>query len=337
MSSHPVVRFATPGDTPRVVAMLRKSLGPGMSEELWRWKHLESPFGPSPVLVAEAGTELVAVRAFMRWEWTSDGLTVPAVRAVDTATHPDWRRRGLFADLTERLVEHCTEEGVHFVFNTPNQFSRPGYLKLGWSRVVKIPLRVRPKLGRMLLRAVQPARGPSGEEPYAPGVFHPVGELLARPGIEPLLVDRTRNDGRYRTPRTLEYLTWRYRDAPSRAYRASWTFRGDGGAAVIFHTRLRKRLRVVMISEVLATNRGSARRDGARLLRDVVNRSGADAALAVGGGGSLASQALAAAGFLPIPGAGPQLTARPLAWSGDGPDPRSWRSWSCSLGDLEVF
>ena len=38
--------------------------------------------------------QLVALRAFMRWTWRSGGRDVTAVRAVDTATHPDWRGQG---------------------------------------------------------------------------------------------------------------------------------------------------------------------------------------------------------------------------------------------------
>ncbi len=34
-------------------------------------------------------------------------------------------------------------DGVDVVFNTPNDQSRPGYLKMGWSEVGRVPVAVR--------------------------------------------------------------------------------------------------------------------------------------------------------------------------------------------------
>ena len=67
------------------------------------------------------------------------GSTLHAVRAVDTATHPDHQGRGLFTALTMHALEACRAEGVAFVFNTPNAQSRPGYLKMGWREVGRPP------------------------------------------------------------------------------------------------------------------------------------------------------------------------------------------------------
>ena len=71
------------------------------------------------------------------------GRVYRAGRAVDTATHPDWRRRGFFEHMTTALTERLTAEGFDLTFNTPNQFSLPGYLKMGWAEVGRLPLRVK--------------------------------------------------------------------------------------------------------------------------------------------------------------------------------------------------
>ncbi len=144
------------------------------SREFWRWKHDRNPFGASPVLVAEAEGRIVGLRAFMRWQWQSGGNTVPAVRAVDTVTHPDWRGRGIFTRLTLRLVEEMQEEGVAFVFNTPNARSRPGYLKMGWQDVGRVSLWVRPLRPWRCLRALV---GRAGERP-ARVLSSPPGQLV---------------------------------------------------------------------------------------------------------------------------------------------------------------
>ena len=140
------IRQATGEDLPEIVSLLKRSLGESRiqkSEEAWNWKHVQNPFGKSRVHLAFEGETLVGVRAFMQWKWQLAGKEYRVLRAVDTATHPEFRGRGIFRKLTEGLIEKATEEGFDFIFNTPNEKSMPGYLKMGWKKCYKIPVRVR--------------------------------------------------------------------------------------------------------------------------------------------------------------------------------------------------
>jgi len=97
------VREATPDDIPAIVSLLKVSLGESLmpkSEAFWRWKHVDNPFGKSPVLLACKGDMLIGVRAFMRWEWKRESIIYKSVRAVDTATHPEYYGNGIFKKLT---------------------------------------------------------------------------------------------------------------------------------------------------------------------------------------------------------------------------------------------
>ena len=139
------VRPANAEDTPRIVDLLKLCLGEGSvprTAEFWDWKHRQNPFGESPVLLAEADGELIGVRAFMRWRWTDGEDVVESVRAVDTATHPEHRGKGIFTRLTLGLLESLRGEGAEFVFNTPNAQSTPGYLKMGWHVYGRVPVAV---------------------------------------------------------------------------------------------------------------------------------------------------------------------------------------------------
>ncbi len=71
------------------------------------------------------------------------GEVLRAVRAVDTATDPDYQGQGLFTALTMHGLDEVRADGVDFVFNTPNDQSRPGYLKMGWQTVGELPVAVR--------------------------------------------------------------------------------------------------------------------------------------------------------------------------------------------------
>ena len=99
------------------------------------------------------------------------------MRAVDTATHPEYQGRGIFTRLTHAALDELEREGVAFVFNTPNDQSRPGYLKMGWDVVGRLPVLVRPRSVRRALRMLR-ARTPAGRwsEPTAAG--DPAADVL---------------------------------------------------------------------------------------------------------------------------------------------------------------
>ena len=129
------IRESNEQDIPAIVDLLKKSLGESSSPKsvnYWMWKHLKNPFGPSKVLLAESNGQLIGVRAMMQWKWQRENEILTALRAVDTATHPDFRGQGIFSVLTQKMVDRSNNDGINFIFNTPNAQSLPGYLKLGW-------------------------------------------------------------------------------------------------------------------------------------------------------------------------------------------------------------
>jgi ribosomal protein S18 acetylase RimI-like enzyme len=64
------------------------------------WKHRANPHGESPAWVALDGERIVGFRTFLRWPLTRGGHEVTAVRAVDSATHPELQCQGVFTRLT---------------------------------------------------------------------------------------------------------------------------------------------------------------------------------------------------------------------------------------------
>ncbi|WP_428663333.1 GNAT family N-acetyltransferase [Runella sp.] len=61
-----------------------------------------------------------------------NGQPVLAAQSVDTMTHPEHQKKGLFFTLATLTFELCIEEGIRLVFGFPNQNSLPGFVKLGW-------------------------------------------------------------------------------------------------------------------------------------------------------------------------------------------------------------
>jgi GNAT superfamily N-acetyltransferase len=347
MAAELTLRAGGPGDTDRILALVRRSLGEGRIPRepgYWRWKHEANPFGASPVLLAESGDELVGLRVFMRWQWLAGGQCVPAVRAVDTATHPEWQGRGIFRKLTLALVEQMREEGVHFVFNTPNTRSRPGYLKMGWSSLGRTSLWIRPlRPLRLLTAAVRAGRGEdTTQEPGDPGVeipgTSPAAALLDEPALAHFLAGlHSAREGRLATPRTEAYLRWRYAQVPGFRYRAAWRIEGSDGAAVLFRSRRQGALTELRLSEVLVGPGGQSRKLARALLGRVVRMADADYVSAMAAPGTPEQRALLGSAFLPAPRLGPVFTVRPLHPAPGDPVLSRRSAWRFSIGDLELF
>ncbi len=324
------IRPYADADEPAVLALLQASLGwvpDAQYGAFFRWKHLENPFGRSPAWVAVDGDRVVGFRIFLCWEFTRGGVAVRAVRAVDTATHPDYQGRGIFSRLTRHALEALRAQQVAFVFNTPNAQSRPGYLKMGWQLVERMPVLARPRSPRSLL-AIARARVPADKwsEPTDAGVPAPDAFRDAT-GLDELLAARSAgqtSDSVLRTHRSCEFYAWRYGFGPL-AYRVLLAGDRIGDGFVVFRLRRRGPAMEAAVCDVVLPE--ARRGQLARVLRDVVKSSRADYAVRIGGAHA------ARAGFLPLPGEGPTLVWRAV---NETVMPTA-DAWDLALGDIELF
>jgi predicted N-acetyltransferase YhbS len=316
-------------DEPAVLELLTAALGAGptgsRSSAFFRWKHEDNPFGRSFMLVARDGERVIGLRAFMRWEFRIGGRRVGAVRAVDTATHPEYHGRGVFSRLTRAALDVLPEE-VALVFNTPNDASRPGYLKMGWRPVGRIPVWVRVRRPIRFVRSVRALRReepPVGPPPEVSATS--AAQALERATPPPAAEDPER----LVTARTTEYMRWRYAAAPF-DYRVVED--GHGGMAV-FRVRSRGPLWEATVAEVLLAEGGRAA--ARRLLGRVARAAGVDHVTCSFPARWIAARGARLAGFVPAP-SGPWFVVRPLRRD-LGIDPTTLRAWGLTLGDLEVF
>ena len=305
-----------PSDVPEVLDVLRAALGETpilkRTRELWAWKHERNPFGKSLALVAVSGGRIAGVRAMMRWDMaTPEGPVLRCLRPVDTATHPEFGRQGIFRSLTESAIERAKESGLDLIFNTPNQASGPGYLKMGWQEVGPIGVMVRP-----LLRWGE--RVPPNEAP-TPDAFFAAGTDPAGAHVQ----DRAPMG--LRTPRTPEYMRWRFEGHPTAGYRSI----SARGARAIVRSNLRSGRKELVVSELFGSSPARAVRRVARLGR-------AAYVAAWFSPGSPERRAALAGGMVPIPGVRAlTLMAYPL---GELPvNVLSLDSWDIGLGDLELL
>jgi GNAT superfamily N-acetyltransferase len=293
-----------------------------MFASFFDWKHRQSPFGESPAWVAVDGDRVVGFRTYMRWEFLHNGRVRRAVRAVDTATHPDYQGQGIFSKLTRASLDALLEDGVDFVFNTPNDKSRPGYLKMGWREVGRVPVAIRLRAPASAGRVAR-ARVPADKWSASCSAGQPAPEVLSdHTAIEALLASRAHTSG-VTTRRTPAFLSWRYGFAPLR-YRALRAGDDVADGLVIFRLRRRGPALEAVIADLLVPRSDS--RLIAQLVGRVMHETGADYALRAG-------TPRFTPGFVPLPGQGPILTWRDVC----APHQPPLHEWHLSMGDVELF
>ncbi|MBT8208605.1 MAG: GNAT family N-acetyltransferase [Acidimicrobiia bacterium] len=304
-------------DLPAVLEVLRAALGETAvlkrTEALFGWKHFHNPFGRSIILLAESEGRVAGVRAFMRWDLqTPGGDVLRCVRAVDTATHPDFGRRGIFSSLTMAALEEAEAAGVDMVFNTPNEKSGAGYLKMGWGTVGPIGVLVHPTY-RLATKSV------------ASDVLPDPAEFLKDPVAAEALDGADRRALGLRTVRSPEYRSWRFTQHPTARY---FAVRADDSAALV-RPNHRSGRRELVVSELIGPNP----RRAAVAARKA---SKSDYLATWFSDGSPERKGVAMAGFVSVPRmAALQLVARPLR---EVPlDVFTLDSWDLATSDLELL
>lgn len=320
------IRPSDARDDVAILALLQASLGwvpDDLFARFFGWKHRQSPFGASPAWVAVDGDRIVGFRTFMRWEFEHDGRLRRAVRAVDTATHPDYQGRGIFSTLTRAGLDAMRDDGVDYVFNTPNDNSRPGYLKMGWQVVGRLPVSVRMRSPASALRVLR-ARAPADKWSTACNAGVPALDVLRdEAGVAALLSARLADAG-LRTRRTPAFLTWRYGFEPLR-YRVILADQRIEDGFVIFRVRQRGQATEVVLCDVLVP--AGHKRAATHLAQAALSTTGADYALRIGG------PPFDSGLFIRLPRQGPILTWRDVCETQHpGLD-----DWSLTMGDIELF
>lgn len=327
------LRFAEQSDVPEILALLRAGLGETLTqktEEYWHWKHTHNPFGPSLVLLATYGEQIIGVRTFMRWNWRIGTEIIPSVRGVDTVIRADFQGNGLFGKLSLELLKHSKKLGCRFLYSTPNEKSKKGYRRLGWDEASTLSIRVkvvRPLsiLGNLLLRRSTHAATPDSAK---------VTNFLNHADFPDLLRESSRvHEGRIVTAHDTESLRWRYATVPVGNYSAfgiEWNNHLNGVCFYrIKQTRLGREMRITDCF----LKRLEDMKELALMLPTVVAETQVDY---VTSGSFFNPQILSPGPFTLIQRFGPGITRKNI-FDDNNRQYVEFSRWSPSLGDLELF
>lgn len=347
-SNYLIREYSPEEDENEVLALIQEGMGGGQTGtrdvEFWRWKHHDNPFGQSISLVAVNNSgKIIGLRTLMRWRFTINEKVINAVRAVDTVTHPEARRYGIFSSLTRQAIDKVKENGIDIIFNTPNEQVLPGYLKLGWKYVSLIRPMVRilnyPKFITQMFRNLKKSRASSQIS---------TGEVLNinLPTMKQLLSDHREIDQlvnlqkqiygtRLSTDHFLEYLKWRYANHPYVDYRVvCYQQNSVFNGLLVLRPTTRYGLKELIVNEIFLSE--SNKRAGNGLFHELMQNTRADYLIAYSPQKSYRRQILRRNGFLQVPMNGQNFTINVLNPKLDI-DPLDINNWELSLGDLEMF
>lgn len=206
----------TEADIPAVLSLLSHTFGRPFTPAWFKWKHRSSPWGKSPGWIATDEVGLVGVRLFLPWRFEGNERERKAMRPCDTVTVSRARGKGVFRRLTEHAVERLGEE-TEFLFNTPNEQSRPGYHKMGFVEWEEVGQRA--------------------------GVVWPKGAQLTEDAI-PLS-----HQAGLGTARSSDFIDWRYRRCPVYDYQIMALAQADGPNGIVARVGTRRGVRMLVVEE----------------------------------------------------------------------------------------
>jgi len=328
-------RMADENDIPAIVELLKLGLGESLlpkSENFWRWKHFENPFGKSFIMLATDDSGIVGVRSFMRWQWKTRTMLLESVRGVDTVVHPNYQRQGMFGKLTLALARYSRSQGIDFLFSTPNNGSNKAYTKLGWREAGRLPVNI--KIVRPFSMAFKlvykPAAYPLPEKAGDGSVSH----YLNHQGLRALLAANDLLQGTdIISAHTADSLRWRYQNVPVARYYAIAIERQGMLKALLFyrikHSRAGRELRV--------TDTFVEKAAYGRELGQLLKKAAIEQQVEYITSGSFGLDNITP-GWLALPKRelGPIVTIHNIAMSDVTPF-IGFTRWSPSLGDLELF
>jgi hypothetical protein len=244
-----------------LLEVIERAFGRGRGLDWFLWKHREGPWGPSTGYAALDEQGVVGVRLLLPWRLRLGPETITALRAVEAATLPRARGRGVFSQLNAALMDqHRASSDPAILFSTPNELSRDGYSKLGWSRLGPLPHAYR--LTPMTTRGSSASISLDGPDGLAP--------LPAR--------DPTPLIG---TAWTAESMRWRIDPRSGHEYRVAHLEHASAPTGLVYRIMTRHRLRILTAIAVWGTSgdrralvAGTARRERAPVVLDTVEPGG---------------------------------------------------------------
>lgn len=141
------LRRLQPADEAKVMNLFKTCLAGTEAKEkmefdYWTWENKQNPDGYL-ILIAEHEEKLVGYYSMIYRRLKLGDKIVKAAFSIDNMVHPQYRRQGMFMAMVKQVNDLVGEEVVPISLGFPNEQARPGYRKVDWLEVFKIPTMVK--------------------------------------------------------------------------------------------------------------------------------------------------------------------------------------------------
>jgi GNAT superfamily N-acetyltransferase len=144
-----VVREGGEGDLKGILSLrkivFRKTEEEKLDEKFWRWEFVKGPDGRAWIYIVEDEDKIIGHFADIPRRFSVQGEVVLGTLSLDLMVHPDYWRRGIFAEMGNYGIRRVKQE--HGLFLTAYPIRREtihGLKKIGWKEIVELPVLVYP-------------------------------------------------------------------------------------------------------------------------------------------------------------------------------------------------
>lgn len=200
----------------------------------WRWMYKDNPAGVGKIYLAEDGGKIVGHSAVLFAAMKVGAEVVTSFQSIDTMTHPNYRRQGIYTALAKRVYAEAARENVHIGYRFPSRLAHPiAIKKLDWFDVCTRQPLVRPvnwqnalrlkvndkfllKLGAISGKILQETVYRTRKAPTARDLT--ITQVSSFDDRVDELWNRVSNQYKVMIVRNKKYLNWRYVEVPNVNY-----------------------------------------------------------------------------------------------------------------------
>jgi GNAT superfamily N-acetyltransferase len=283
-------------DDARISELLNLCIQNWPGSNYWDWIHKKNPLGfhgsDGDIWVAETNNgDLVGYYSITRFPMRYYGGACIGSQSLQTATHPNFRRQGIFDTLLSSCLEDAKKNGVKFIFGFPNRYSYQGFMKKNWidhgistnfhcilnrkkfvnSRYNGFAMRAISGAILRLLRAHPRQPKPWQEENSGDARNIEIiegGDFSSDIGT---VWDSVKHKYNLGIERTREYLKWRYNSIWANYQVLTATRRAESVGYAVYRTVESKGVKAISICELIGKNHEKEVYE--RLLHEVLTRA----------------------------------------------------------------
>lgn len=226
-----IFRPATPRDDPGIREVLNATYGKQAASSItFDWWCKSHAAVSHAILVAECNQRVVGLQPIQFFSYQERQCNLLGGMLTGVAVHPEFRRQGIFLKLVQTSEAEAWRIGARFVVTMPNERSRPGFLKMGYTDLGQRRFAFRMldpnALGRRLHALLDPIIGIGSRVTQAvlkscrSSGQHEIVEYKEVPtAIDQLEQMNAELYPGVRLQRIKSWWDWRYRQNPERDYR----------------------------------------------------------------------------------------------------------------------